>query len=109
MILIIILWYFLESKCNQQDHWIIIWYNIDIKCQIPVWDEIFELEIDENIIGPKHNLFENEEGEFVCDGKCVWCDEKQPYTGKRRGPHQNRKFANRAPLDESEEMRRIKH
>ena len=54
-------------------------------------------------------MFENEEGEFVCDGKCVWCDEKQPYTGKRRGPHQNRKFANRAPLDESEEMRRIKH
>jgi hypothetical protein len=81
----------------------------DIKCQIPVWDEIYELEIDKNCIGPKHNLYENEEGELVCDGKCGWCDEKQPYTGKRRGPHQNRRFANRAPLDQTDEMRRINH
>ena len=35
----------------------------DIECQIPVWDEIYELEIDENYIGPKHNLFTNQDGE----------------------------------------------
>ena len=81
----------------------------DIQSQIPVWDEIYELEIDENYVGPKHNLFRNEEGDIVCDGKCGWCDEKQPYTGKRRGAHQNRRFANRAPLDEADEMRRINH
>ena len=54
-------------------------------------------------------MFENEEGELVCDEICGRCDEKQPDTGKRRGPHQNRRFANMAPLDEADEMRRINH
>ena len=57
----------------------------------------------------KHNLFRNEDGEIECDGKCGWCDEKQPYIGTRRGPHRNRRFANRAPLDEADESRRANH
>ena len=81
----------------------------NIESQIPVWDEIYQLEIDENFVGPKHNLFRNEDGEIECDGKCGWCDDKQPYMGRRRGPHRNRRFANRAPLDEADESRRANH
>ena len=55
----------------------------DIECQIPVWDEIYKLEMDANYIGPKHNLFRNQDGDMECDGKCGWCDEKQPYRGTR--------------------------